>query len=68
MVRTRQARGQSFETIVNEALRSGLRAMEASSAQSVAYRTSPVDLDRCRVGSVNDVTDALAVAEGEEFR
>ena len=66
--RLQRVRGQSFKAIVNEALRSGLRAMEAPSAESAAYATPVVDLGRCRVGSLDDVAEVLAVAEGEDFR
>ena len=66
--RMQRVRGPSFEAIVNEALRSGLRAMEAPSGQSMAYSTPAVNLGRCSVGSIDDVADALAVAEGEKSR
>ena len=66
--RMRKVRGQSFKAIVNEALRSGLRGMTAPSGRPVVYRTPAVDLGRCRIGSLNDVAEVLAVAEGEEFR
>ena len=66
--RMQRARGQTFKTIVNEALRHGLRAMAAPSAPSVDYETPAVDLGRCLAGSLDDVTEALAVAEGEGFR
>ncbi len=66
--RMQRARGQSFKAVVNEALRCGLRAMAAPSGQPAAYRTPAVDLGRCRIGSLDDVAEALAVAEGEDFR
>ena len=66
--RMQRARGQSFKAIVNEALRSGLRAMAAPSGQSVTYRTPAVDLGRCTVGSLDDVAEVLALAEREDFR
>ena len=66
--RLQRARGQSFKAIVNEALRSGLRAMAAPSGPPVVYRTPEVDLGRCRIGSLDDVAEVLVVAEGEEFR
>ena len=46
----------------------GLRAMPKPPRAAVAYRTPAVDLGRCRVGSVDDVAEVLAVAEGEDFR
>ncbi len=66
--RMQRVRGQSFKAIVNEALRSGLRAMEVPSGESVAYKTPAVDLGRCMVGSLDDVAEVLALAEGEDFR
>ena len=61
-----RVRGQSFKVIVNEALRSGLRAMEVPSGESVAYKTPAVDLGRCMVGNLDDVAEVLALAEGED--
>ena len=67
--RLRRTRGQSLKSIVNEALRHGLRAMATvPSAGAAPYRTPAVDLGRCRVGSLDDVAEAVAVAEGEGFR
>ena len=39
----------------------------APSAPSVVYLTLAVDLGRCLAGSLDDMADVLAVAEGEEF-
>ena len=66
--RMQRVRGQSFKEVVNEALRCGLRTMEAPSGQPAAYRTPAVDLGRCRIGSLDDIAEALAVAPGEDFR
>ena len=65
--RMQQVRGESFKTVVNEALRRGLHAMAAPSRQPVPYRTPAVDLGPCLAGSLDDVAEVLAVAEGEEF-
>ena len=66
--RMQKARSCSFKAVINEALRQGLRRMEVPSTRSVPYRTPSVDLGRCLVGSLDDVAEALAVAESEEFR
>ena len=66
--RMRRVRGQSLKAIVNEALRNGLRTMAAPPAPPAPYRTPAVDLGRCRLGSLDDIADVLAAAEGEEFR
>ena len=66
--RMRRARGQSLKAIVNEALRNGLRAMAAPSVAPAPYRTPAVDLGRCRLGSLDDIAEVLAAADGEGFR
>ncbi len=66
--RMRRTRNQSFKSIINEALRHGLRVMAAPRGQSEIYRTPAVDLGRCRFGSLDDIAEALALAEGEQYR
>ena len=67
--RTHGSRGGSFKTLVNEALRQGLRRMSAPSPdRSTYYRTPTADLGKCLHASVDDVAEVLAVAEGERFR
>ncbi len=66
--RLQKKRGLSFKAVVNEALRQGLRTMAAPSSGAGNYRTPSVDLGRCLTGSLDDVAEVLAVAEGEEFR
>lgn len=65
MQRTREC---SLKAIVNEALRRGLQEMEGPRQRGGVYRTPAVDLGRCLVGSLDDVSEALAHAEGESFR
>ena len=66
--RAQQTHGGSFKAVVNEALRHGLRRMTAPSGRAVHYRTPTVDLGRCLPGSLDDVAEVLAVAEGEKYR
>lgn len=66
--RIRKARKSGLKQIVNEALRRGLHAMMVREEARAPYRTRAVDLGRCLVGSVDDVTDALSLAEGEDFK
>ena len=65
MQRTREC---SLKAIINEALRHGLREMEGPRQRAGIYRTRSVDLGRCLVGSLDDVAEALALAEDEAFR
>jgi muramoyltetrapeptide carboxypeptidase LdcA involved in peptidoglycan recycling len=68
----RQARAKtnkSFKQLINETLRQALIA-EASRAseERATYRTRSHDSGRCLVGNLESVADALAMAEGDDFK
>ena len=60
-------RGMRPKEVINEVLRTGLRAGRGRRKPD-AYRVTPVDLGRCLIGDVADVAAALAAAEGDRFR
>jgi hypothetical protein len=62
------ARKAKFKQVVNEALRRGLEQMLETPRRRKAYRTREADLGRCLLASLDDVTEALALGEGEAFR
>jgi hypothetical protein len=66
--RLRRTRRASLKEIVNEALREGLRQLEAPQRKPARFRTKSVDAGRCLVGSIDNVAEVLAVAESESFR
>ncbi len=66
--RLRKARGDSFKNLVNEALREGLKHMTSPPKRRRPFRTSSVDLGRCRLGNVDNVAEVLAVAEDESYK
>jgi hypothetical protein len=66
--RVREKRQLTLKGAVNEALRRGLREMEERAAPQNTYSTKPVSLGGCLIGSLDDVAEALAVAEGEDYR
>jgi len=66
--RLRERRNLSLKGAVNEALRRGLREMEEGEPTREVYSTAPVSLGGCLIGALDDVAEALAVAEGEDFR
>jgi hypothetical protein len=65
--RVLNARRGTFKDVVNEALREGLKQLDRPPPRRT-YRTPSVSLGRCLVGNVDDVAEALALAEGESFR
>jgi hypothetical protein len=66
--RTRRARKASLKDVINQALRLGLRELESPATIREAFQTESVSLGRCLVGSIDDVAETLAIAEGESFR
>lgn len=61
----RSRRKEPLKTIVNDALRHGLLQMTTPVRSKGRYRLKPVDLGRCLIGNLDDVAEALALAEGE---
>ena len=64
----RSARKARFKDVINEALRVGLKQMVAPRRAKAAYRTASVSSGQCRVGSIDEVAETLALVEGENFR
>jgi hypothetical protein len=66
--RLRTSRKRGLKQIVNEALRRGLKEMSKEQKPHGNYQTRSVSLGRCLIGSIDDVAEVLAIAEGENFR
>jgi hypothetical protein len=66
--RLRTERGASLKGLVNQALRLGLRHIEEPPEGPDAYTTPSESLGGCRLPTLDDVAEALALAEGEGFR
>jgi predicted transcriptional regulator len=59
--------GMSAKEVINAALREFV-ARRARKLSPVAYKSKSVDLGKCLVGSVEDVGEALAMAERDNYR
>jgi hypothetical protein len=66
--KVRKAKGLSFKQAVNEALRAGLSQLTTPRPRARNFRTGTVDLGRCLIGNLDDVSETLATAEGEAFQ
>jgi hypothetical protein len=64
--RIRRRRGMPLKQIVNDALRTGLARLDEP-APVTAFRTRTVSLGQCRLGNLDDVAEALELAEGERI-
>jgi hypothetical protein len=62
------ARNRPFRTVVNEALRAGLMALEKRTPPRKPYRTRGFNLGPSLVGSLDNVEEVLSRAEGERHR
>lgn len=65
--RLRKARKGSLKGLINEALRRGIKEMSARPKRREPFRTRTVDLGEVLV-PVDDISEALAIAEGESFK
>jgi Ribbon-helix-helix protein, copG family len=66
--RLRKERDVGLKELVNEALRDALARMSESIPRPRRFRTQSVDLGRCFLPSLDDVSEALAFSEGDAFR
>jgi hypothetical protein len=68
LLRRAQARSKKpLKVVVNEALRRGL-SPGTGHKRRAPYRTPGVDVGRCLIGSLDNIAEVLAVAEGETFK
>jgi hypothetical protein len=65
--RLRKTRNASLRDLINEALRRGIKDMSARPKPREPFRTRAVDVGEVLV-PVDNISEALAVAEGESFK
>jgi hypothetical protein len=66
--RLRKARDMGLKELVNDVLRRGLNDMSAPPKTREPFRTHSVALGRARLPNIDNVAEALAIAEGESFK
>jgi hypothetical protein len=66
--RVRKSRDLNLKDAVNEALRRGLRDMEARPKKQAAFRTQSLDVGQVLINGIDNFAEALAYAEGEGFK
>jgi hypothetical protein len=66
--RLRKSRDARLKQLINEALRRGLREMSGRAKPREEVRTRSVALGRLRISSIDNISEALAAAEGETFK
>ncbi len=66
--RLRRTESLALKDIVNRALRFGLRHLETQDEPKAPFRTAEVSLGPCRLGDLVRISEALAAAEGDDFK
>jgi hypothetical protein len=63
-----RGRNATLEEVVNEALRRGLREIEAQPKPRKLFRTMSVDCGTPLIANLDNVAEVLAIIEGEDFK
>jgi hypothetical protein len=66
--RAERDRDSTFKELVNEALRVGLAHLDSPPPKTRAHVTASESLGGCLLASLDDVSESLALAEGDDFR
>jgi hypothetical protein len=66
--KVRKAKRLSLKQAVNEALRAGLMQLMTPPPRRASFHTGTIDLGRCLIGNLDDISEALAAGEGESFK
>lgn len=66
--RLRKTRDASLKSVINEALREGLRQLDAPRPHRKLFRTRAVDLGKPLLPDVDNVAEVLAIAEGDAYK
>ena len=66
--RLRRMRNASLKDLINEALRRGLKDMSNRTKRRERLRTRSVALGQLRIAGVDNIGEALAVAQGEAHK
>ena len=66
--RLRKSRNASLKDLVNEAMRRGLKDMSSRTKRRECLRTRSVALGRLQIAGLDNIGEALAIAEGEAYK
>ena len=64
----RKESNAGFKELVNDVLRRGLNDMRRPQKRGKTFRTRSIALGRTRLSDLDNIGEALAIAEGEPFK
>lgn len=69
VTKIQRSQRRTLKDVVNAGLREGLQRLDdAQRRPRPHFRTKPLGLGPCRIGSIDDISEVLAIAEGEAHR
>ena len=66
--RIAQSQGRTKKEVIHDLLRRGLASPEESRTSDARFATRARDLGECRLPGIDDISEVLAVSEGEAFK
>jgi hypothetical protein len=66
--RLRRSENKSLKELVNHTLRRGLEQLNAPLKPRKPFRTRSVPLGPSLIGSLDDISEVIAIAEGEDHK
>ena len=63
-----EAQQRSRRDVLNDTLRRGIRAVRQETGERARFTTRSKDLGQCLIPSLDNVSEVLAVAEGDDFK
>jgi Ribbon-helix-helix protein, copG family len=66
--RLRKARDMGLKELINDILRRGLKDVSAPQKRREPFQTRSVALGRARLSNIDNIGEALAIAEAESFK
>jgi hypothetical protein len=68
LARLRKSRDASLKDLINEALRRGLRDMTRRPKARKPFRTRSVNLGPSKIGSLDKISEVLALVDGDDYK
>ena len=66
--RLRRSEDKSLKQVVNDTLRRGLEQQSVRAKPRKPFRTRSVSIGRCLIGNLDDISEVIAIAEGEDHK
>lgn len=66
--RVQRERKATLKDVVNSALRQGLVEMQRKPEPRKPFRIKPLNLGRCLLPDLTDISEVLAIAEGDDYK